>query len=103
MENGVRQGCCLASVLFNLYTCLEMVRWTARADSAEGVSITVRYKHDEKLFMRYTRNGKQRRITMCLFADDMPFLASIRSGAERATQEYQQTNDCINLTLSIPK
>ena len=84
VENGVRHGCCLVPVLFNLYTCLAMVRWVAGADSAEGVGIAVRYKYDKKLFRRYTRNANQRRITMCLFADDVPFL-----GADTATQEYQ--------------
>ena len=37
VENGVRQGCCIAPVLFNLYTCLLIECWAARVEEHDGV------------------------------------------------------------------
>ncbi len=103
MQNGLRQGCCVAPVLFNLYTCLAVERWLARVDGVAAVGITVRHKYDEKLFRRYTRNASARKITECQFADDAALLASTRPGAERMALEYQQTSGDFGLTVSIPK
>ena len=65
--------------------------------------MTIKYKYDEKLFRRYTRNGSERKITECLFADDGALLASTRLGAERAALVDQQTSDNLGLIVSIPK
>ena len=61
IENSLRQGYCIATVLFNLYTCLVVECWHHRIHVAEGVGVTVRYKYDNKLFRRYTRNAMQKR------------------------------------------
>ena len=53
VENGLRQGCCMAPVLFNLYACLFVERWVERVADIAGVGVNVMYKHDRKLFKRY--------------------------------------------------
>jgi len=80
----------MAPVLFNLYTSLAVERWLERIDGVEDVGITVKYKYDEKLFRRYTRNASERKITECQFADDAALLASTRPAMERMVLEYQQ-------------
>jgi hypothetical protein len=38
VQTGLGQVSCMAPVLFNLYTCLAVDRWLARAKDTEGVS-----------------------------------------------------------------
>ena len=103
VENGLRQGCCMAPVLFNLYTCLLMECWIARVEDVEGAGVPLKFKMDKKLFWRYVRNADERMLTDCLFADDGALLASSRNGAEKVLSEYQMTGTKFGLTVSIPK
>ncbi|XP_062521682.1 uncharacterized protein LOC134196544 [Corticium candelabrum] len=103
VQNCLRQGCCIAPVLFNVYTCLAVERWLVRIEDTEGVGIMIKYKQDKKLFRRYTKNACERKIAECQIADDPAILSSSRSGAEKAAMEYQQTNSDFGLTVSIPK
>ena len=53
VENGLRQGCCMARVFFNLYTTLVLERWQDK--------VAIQYKQDKKLFRRYSRNATSKR------------------------------------------
>ena len=86
VQNGLRQGCCMAPVLFNLYTCLAVERWLVRVEDTEGVGITIKYKQDKKLFRRYTKNACERKITECQFADDVALLSSSKEQVQRRQQ-----------------
>ena len=55
IENGLRQGCCMAPVLFNLYAWLFVERWVDRVADIAGVGISVKHKHVRKLFRRYSK------------------------------------------------
>ena len=104
VTNGLRQGCCMAPVLFNLYACLVVERWTARVAELKGVGIYLRYKNDGKLFRRYTRNAHESWLTECQLADGAALLATTRTGAERAMKEYvPQVAEDFRLTVNIPK
>ena len=103
VANGLRQGCCMAPVFFNLYTCLVVEQWCAKVGQVEGMGVELNYKYDEKLFRRYVRNADESRLTECLFADDGALLATTRSGAERAVQMYQQVSRSFGMSVSIPK
>ena len=94
VTNGLRQGCCMAPVHFNLYACLVVERWTERVAKLEAVGIYLRYKNDGKLFRRYTRNAHKSWLTECQFANDAALLATTWTGAERAmTCRWQRTLD----------
>ena len=103
VQDGLRQGCCMAPVLFNLFTSRVTERWLARVEGTEGVGITLSYVYDQKLFRCYTRNASRRVLTECLFADDGALRASTRPSAERAVREYQVTCTAFGLTVSNPK
>ena len=103
VENGLRQGCCMAPVPFNLYTTLVIERWQDQMADSEEVGATVQYKQDKKLFRRYTKNANKQKISECLFADDGALLASSRSGAETAATVYQETSRKFGLTVHTTK
>ena len=92
VENGLRQVCCIAPVLFNLYLSAVIECWQARVRDVDG-----------KLFRRYKRNAAERKVLECLFADDGAIHASTREGAERAICEFQSVCHKFGLTVSISK
>ena len=102
VENGLKQDCCMAPVLFNLYLGAVIECWQARDRDVPGVGINLKHKFDGKLFRRYTRNAAERKVLECLFADDGA-IASTREGAERAICEYQSVCHKFGLTVSISK
>ena len=103
VSNGLRQGCCMAPVLFNLYACLFVERWRARVENACGVGVSLKYKHDRKLFRRYTRNAEESLLTELQFADDAALPATTREGAEEALRKYIEVAGDFGLTVSVPK
>ena len=103
VNNGLHQGCTMAPVLFNLYSCLVVERWNERVMDLDGVGAYLRYKYDRKLFRRYTRNADKTEVNECQFADDAALLATTKRGAELATIEYMCVTADFGLTLSIPK
>ena len=49
VQNGLRQGCTMAPVLFNLYMCAVVECWHARLRGVDGVGIYVNYQCDGQL------------------------------------------------------
>ena len=103
INNGLRQGCSMAPVLFNLYSCVMIERWSERVLNFEGCGLHLRCTLDQKLFRQYTRNAEEKKITDCQFADDAALLATTKAGAERVTEEYMKVAQDFGLTLSIQK
>ena len=103
VENGLRQGCTMAPVLFNLYACLVVERWMARMNDKEGVGTYIQCKFDHKLFRRSTRNAEECRLTECQFADDAALLSTTRIGAEQAIKSFIEVAGAFGLTVSLSK
>ena len=66
------------------------------------MGLTLKYKHDQKLFRRYTCNAEETRLTELQFAD-AALLAKTREGTENAIHMYMEVANDFGLTVSIPK
>lgn len=99
VDSGLRQGWCMAPVLFNLYACVFVEHWVTRVENADGVGVSLKYKHDQKLFRRYTHNAEEAKLTELQSADDAALLAKTREGAEAAIQKYMEVASDFGLTV----
>jgi len=45
-NNGLRQGCRMAPMLFDLHSRLVVEHWVGRVAGTAGVGVTVKYKHN---------------------------------------------------------
>jgi len=102
VRNGVRQGCTIAPVLFNLYFCAVFEDWRQQCSLA-GVSF--RYSHGRKLVG--DRTAKSHLQTSCVteskFADDAALYASTRDNFEAVASSFVRVASGWGLTVSLIK
>ncbi len=103
VQNGLRQGCTMAPVLFNLYMCAVIECWVERLQGASDVGIDIRYKFDGQLLRKPRRQLLCKRITECQFADDAVLFAITRSGLQLATEVFADVVSDFGLTVSFTK
>ena len=86
--NGLRLGCTMAPVLFNLYMCAVIECWLQRMKAEDGVGIDIAYKYDGELLRKVRQKSSTLHLTECQFADDAALIATTRAGMERAIAEF---------------
>ena len=64
----------MAPVLFNLYARVFVEHWLTRVENSDGVGASLKYKHDWKLFRKYTHNAEETKLTEFQFAEMQPYL-----------------------------
>ena len=75
-QHRLRQGCCMAPVLFDLYGSIFEERWTEHVKEVEGVGVGVPYKFDKKLFRRYTCRTCDVNANLLMMLHTLPHLES---------------------------
>ena len=80
VQNGVRQGCCLASLLFTIYSSTVTARWNEKAPQGGKYC----YSMDGKL-TRHADTGVWNKVAMkdCRYVDD-----AVPTNENRAHQGY---------------
>ena len=104
INNGLRQGRSMPQHCSTCtYMCVVGERWLSRVAEMEDVGSYLRYKFDQQLFRRYTRNASEDTIKECQFADDVAMLATNRVGAETTIRAYFCVAKSLGLTVNIIK
>ena len=79
--NGMRQGCVITPVLFNLYFNLVISQWR---EKCRDVGVNILYKCDGKLIGERTRRPCCTKMSEFLFAEDAAVIGTSRRSMERA-------------------
>ena len=103
ISNGVKQGCVLAPVLFNLFfTC---VLNHALRDLDRGIYI--RYRLDGSLFDLRRLNAKtktvEKLVAEALFADDCALMAHTEADLQLIVTRFAEASRLFGLTISLGK
>ena len=102
VTNGLRQGCTLAPILFNLYFSAMVRCWRSRCPQA---GVTVKFRVGRKLVGDRTAKTRLQevRVTESQFADDVALYATTREVMEQAAGEFVKTAAEWGLTVSLEK
>ncbi|XP_065176365.1 uncharacterized protein LOC135806138 [Sycon ciliatum] len=100
--NGLRQGCTMAPVLFNLFAGAVMERWCARVQERGVSGFPLRTCADGQLFKR-SKRGNDMVITDGEFADDAALFAPSHSDAQRMLEIFAEVSGAFGLSLNMAK
>ena len=103
VNNGLRQGCTMASTLFNIYASVVAERWTEAVQGIEEAGIELHYKLDQQLFRRSTRGTSKVRALKVEFANDDVLVAFSKEVVKAAGRAYVDVTKALGLTVNLSK
>ncbi len=107
IKNGVRQGCVMAPLLFNIFYAAVLHDWESQLPSRSGVMI--RYNVDGKLCRQHTNTRqevhqqRERQIRALVYADDTALVSETWRDAKQQWETYTATMHAWGLTVNVPK
>ena len=102
VRNGLRQGCTLAPVLFNVYFAAMMNNWRAQCPD---VGVGIKFKCGRKLVGDRTAKSRlnEVKVTESQFADDAAVYTTERDALRRSTGTLVDVANDWGLTVSMEK
>jgi exonuclease III len=104
IEQGLRQGCVMATILFNIF--FAVILHEAKKQMGD-VGIAIKTNFDENLtkdFRKIVENGTTIwKLWSMLFADDAAFISSSEAELQSVATILDETCTKFGLTISVPK
>ena len=103
VQNGLRQGCCMAPVLFNLLMWAVLQQWHRAVADIPGIGIPVATNPGGSLLFSRKSTDKSKVHRECRFADDSALLATTHDGAQLALDQFIHVAYFFGLTVNLDK
>ena len=103
INNGLRQGCAIAPVLFNLYFSLVLEKWLAAMQVMDCDGVPLKVNINGHLFNGPRSQHHILTLTDLEFADDAVLIALERTSAQVALTTFDDVCSQFGLCVSIPK
>ena len=103
INNGLRQGCTIAPVLFNLYFSLVIEKWLTDMKATSCDEVILKFNVDGRLFHGPRSRHQTMSMTDLEFADDTVLIALNRTSAQTALTTFDNVCCQFGMTVSAPK
>lgn len=102
VHNGLRQGCSMAPVLFNLFLALVVEKWHMEKEQS-GCGVDFNFNINGNLFNRPRAKHQQNSVSNLEFADDAVLFALSRIGAQSSLTTFHAVASSFGLSVNFMK
>ena len=103
VQNGLRQGCCMAPVLFNIFMWAVFQLWQREVADMPEIGLPVSSNSGPSLLFKRQKTDTINIHRDCQFADDSALIATTHHGATLALSRFMDVATRFGLTINLSK
>ena len=103
VQNGLRQGCCMAPALFNIFMWAVFQLWQREVADIPEIGLPVSSNSGPSLLFKRQKTDTINIHRDCQFADDSALIATTHHGATLALSRFMDVATRFGLTINLSK